>query len=180
MASGDVSGALAVLPQLRREILAPSLAQLTAADPLATCTALEHAPGLSCITPLMVAHTMGGLAKPDVPVATRTALLRYLQNRAIFSGSRDRVLHDLYVVLLILHPEEHELHRCVPPCTTPAAPASSVAYTTDPATDPTGDHRPATLTIPALSALTIRNIKLHLLSVSTHKQMATISIIDAI
>lgn len=115
VASGDVSGALAVLPKLRRELLAPSLAQLTAADPLATCTALEHSPGLSCVTPLMVAHTMGSLAKPDVPVGTRTALLRYLQKRAIFSGSRDRVLHDLYVVLLILHPEEHELHRCAPP-----------------------------------------------------------------
>lgn len=111
-AAGDVAGALAVLPKLRRELLAPSLAQLTAADPLATCEALERSPGLGCVTPLMVAHTAGGLAKPDVPVATRTALLRYLQSRAIYCGWRDRTLHDLYVVLLVLHPEEHELHRC--------------------------------------------------------------------
>eukprot|EP00892_Ulva_mutabilis_P012108 jgi/Ulvmu1/926/UM102_0009.1 len=108
---GDVRGALEVLPKLKRELLAPSLARLAAADPLATCTALERGRGLACITPLMVAHTMGGLARPDVPLATRTALLRYLQIRVIFSGVRARVLHDLYVVLLILHPEEFELHR---------------------------------------------------------------------
>ena len=113
VAAGHVREALEVLPKLRRELLAPSLARLAAADPLATCTALESAPGLSCITPLMVAHTMGGLARPDVPLDTRTALLHYLQNRVIFSGTRHRVLHDLYVVLLVLHPEEHELHRCV-------------------------------------------------------------------
>lgn len=102
-----------LLPLLRLEHMPVALAALATAEPLATCKALSRVKELSIITPQMAAHTLGGLARPEVSLAIRKELARYFE-AVIQTGVRTPIVHEIYMVLLILNPIDTQLRRCAP------------------------------------------------------------------
>lgn len=108
-----MQAAIQLLPLLRWVDFNLAVAAVAAADPLATCQALSRWKELSIFTPQMVVHTLGGLAQPSIPQATREELAQYFES-IIRSGDCDPIVHEIYMVLLILHPSNKNVHQCDP------------------------------------------------------------------
>lgn len=110
-AGNRIQDAITSLPLLRLEQIPAALAGVAKADPLATCKALSWVKELSIITPQMAAHTLGCLVLPDFCLDIREQLARYFEH-AIDAGDRTPIVHEMYMVLLVLHPSNSQLQRC--------------------------------------------------------------------
>ena len=67
------------------------------------------------ITPQIAANAFGGLVLPGVSLAIREELAQYLEH-LISVGERSQIIHELYMVLLILQDSDARLRRYAGRC----------------------------------------------------------------